>query len=138
MKKLIIAAAFILFAGVAFGQTLKKGSVIAVRVQTVTLQPDVTMNQYVDFLTNKYYPEMEKNFPGLKRFCMIGDRGEYVNRIASIYYFESAEVRAKYWPNPDDSTPAAEAALAKMEELDKEYDKLVISITSEYTDWIIQ
>jgi hypothetical protein len=138
MKKLIIAAAFILFSGIVFGQTIKKGSIIAIRVQTVTLQPDVTMNQYLDFLVNKYYPEFEKNYPGIKRFCMIGDRGELVNRIASIYYFESAEVRAKYWPSLDESTPAAEAALANMEEIVKEVEKYRISVTSEYTDWIIQ
>jgi hypothetical protein len=69
---------------------------------------------------------------------VFSNRGELVNRISSMYYFESAEVRAKYWPNPDDSTPAAEAALAKMEEIVKEAEKYRISITSEYTDWIIQ
>ncbi|MCK4894076.1 MAG: hypothetical protein KAT07_08915 [Calditrichia bacterium] len=138
MKKLFLISALILIAGVAFGQTLKKGSIIAIRIQTVTLQPDVTLNQYLDFLVNEYYPEFEKNYPGIKRFCMIGDRGALVNRIASIYYFESAEVRAKYWPNADDSTPAAEAALAKMEEIVKEAEKYRISVTSEYTDWIIQ
>ena len=52
MKKLIIAVAFILFAGVAFGQTLQKGSVLALRTDAPTLNPGVTMDQYEEFMIN--------------------------------------------------------------------------------------
>jgi hypothetical protein len=57
-------------------QTLKKGAVIAIRNYTFTLQPDVTMNQCLDFWTNKYIPACEKNYPGTRLFLLSGDRGE--------------------------------------------------------------
>jgi len=62
-------------------QTLKKGAVIAVSTYKITLQPGVTMNQYEDFLINKYLPEYEKNFPDSKMYILTGDRGEKKNQI---------------------------------------------------------
>jgi hypothetical protein len=50
-------------------QTLQKGDVVAIRVYTLTLKPDVTMNQVLDFWINKYNPEFEKCYPGLKDIC---------------------------------------------------------------------
>jgi len=138
MKKILIITALILIAGVAFGQTIKKGSIIAIRIMTVNLQPDVTMDQYRDFLVNKYFPEFEKNFPGIKRFCMVADRGEHMNRIASLYYFESEDVRDKYWPKEDVATTMAEEGMAKMEEINKELDTYRKNVAVNYTDWVIQ
>ena len=42
-------------------QTLKKGAVVAVGVYEMTLNPDVSMNQFIDFYNNKYVPELDKN-----------------------------------------------------------------------------
>jgi len=97
MKKLIIAAAFILFAGTAFSQTLQKGAHLGVQDLTITLDPDVTMNQYLDFIMNTVIPEVEKAFPGMKTFLLrggleIGDSAEGKEKYSIIYYFESEEV----------------------------------------------
>ena len=48
MKKLLVISVLILLTGVAFGQTLQKGGSFNLHVLTVTLDPDVTMNQWVD------------------------------------------------------------------------------------------
>ena len=45
MKKLLIVTAFLQFAGIAFGQTLKKGGVIAIHKMDVTLAAGVTLEQ---------------------------------------------------------------------------------------------
>ncbi len=57
MKKLIIAAAFILLAGVAFGQTLQKGNAVVTQVLNVDLKPDVTIDQWKEFFISKVIPE---------------------------------------------------------------------------------
>ena len=75
MRKLLVITALLLFAGVAFGQTLTKGSVIGVHNYNITLQPDVTMNQFMEFWTNNVIPEFEKVWPGGKDLVMMGDRG---------------------------------------------------------------
>ncbi len=50
MRRLILTTALVLLAGITFGQTLKKGVILGVHHMTITLEPDVTMDQYLDFL----------------------------------------------------------------------------------------
>ena len=136
MKKLIIAAAFILLAGVAYGQTLKKGIVISFHTTTVTLNPDVTMDQYLDFYLNKFIPELEKALPGVHWFICKGDRGVNENGYASVMYMESLEVRDKYWPEMDVTSELGKSAFAKLQPVTDELNKLGTA-TTEYTDWKI-
>ena len=53
MKKLVFLVALVLMAGVAFGQTIQKGSVFGAYALEIKLDPDVTMNQFLDFVQNK-------------------------------------------------------------------------------------
>ena len=136
MKKLIIATALILFAGVAFGQTLTKGSVIGVHNYNITLQPDVTMNQFVEFWTNNVIPEFEKVWPGGKEIVMMGDRGEHKYGFATLSYFESVEQRDKLFPaegDPNDATMPEELV-----PIFEELGKYILSYENEYTDYVIQ
>lgn len=137
MKKLLIITALFLFAGVAFGQTLKKGAILAIRPSTgLVLKPDVTMNQYLDVLKNKWAPEMEKLFPGTKMFYMKGDRGTMANVYAMVWYFESAEVRDKYFDA--EGNWRDEALSARMQasmEMLTEY--VVDPGMADFTDWIV-
>ena len=131
MRKIIIAVAFILFAGVAFGQTLQKGSILALRTDAPELNTGVTMNQYADFMINKFAPEMEKLFPGTKVFILKADRGEHKGGYAMLIFVESAEVRDKLFGAEDDETQSK--LLPLMEELGK-----FATISNNYTDWVIQ
>ena len=136
MRKLVIAVAFILFAGVAFGQTLTKGNVIGVHNYSITLQPDVTMNQVLEFWTNKMIPEMEKVWPGGNEIVMIGDRGKHKYGFATISYFESVEQRDKLFPTESDpnDAPIPEALVPIFQEL----GKYILSWEDDYTDYVIQ
>ena len=131
MKKLIIAAAFILFAGVAFGQTLQKGTILALRTDAPTLNSGVTMDQYADFMINKFAPEMEKIFPGTKVFILKSDRGEHKDRYAMLIFVESVAARDKIFGAEDAELQGKLIPL--MEELGK-----FATISDNYTDWVIQ
>jgi len=126
------------FLPVAFGQNLKKGAVLAFRHSTeLVLKPDVSMNQYLDVIMNKWAPEMEKLFPGTKMFTLKGDRGTLANNYAWVWYFESKEVRAKYFDSEGNMRDEAlnEKMMASMQVL----NELVIeSGMTDYTDWIVQ
>ena len=50
MKKLLLLIVLGLVATVAFGQALQKGNLLRIHYLTVDLDPDVTMNQYLDFV----------------------------------------------------------------------------------------
>lgn len=131
MKKLIIAAAFILLAGVAYGQTLKEGSIIALRSEAPILNPGVTMEQYADFMINRFAPEMEKIFPGTKVFILKADRGESKGGYAMLIWVESAEAREKIFGGENDDLQGK--LLPLMEESSN-----FAAISNNYTDWVIQ
>ena len=48
----------------------QKSPAVAIHSITITLKPDVTVNQYLDFMNNKYIPIYEKNFQGLKMHAL--------------------------------------------------------------------
>ena len=137
MKKLILLITFALMVSIAFGQTLKKGSLVSVHVYTINLDPDVTMNQFKAFYTNKLIPVIEKNFPGMKIFPVTGIRGEDENKLGWFYFFESEEVRDKYFKEDGGRTELGAAAFKKLKPTLTELQKLGTS-TSKYTDWLLE
>jgi len=121
------------------GQTLKKDAVVAVSSYTLVLNPDVTMSQFLDFYINKYIPEFEKNFPGIKDYLLSGDRGEKKNQFGEIWLFESVSVRDKYFPTEEsEGSDIFIAAMEKMTAINTELGKYVVSWERIFTDWIIK
>ena len=102
MRKLFVITALLLFAGIAFGQTLNKGSIIAVHSYEIIFQPDVTSNQFLEFMEKTYIPNFEKAFPGTTLVSLMGDRGALVNKFGGMIIFDSIELRDKYYPIADD------------------------------------
>lgn len=138
MKKLLIITALLLFTGIAFGQTLQKGNVLGIHVyKTFELQPDVTMEQFQDFLINKYVPEYEKHFPGAKLFFMKGDKGVDNNKFGMIFYFDDIETRDKYIKIEGGFTEAGNEAWEKVKPVFDELLKLMGDNEREFTDWVI-
>jgi len=138
MKKLITIVALILLTGTVYSQTLKKDAVIAISTYTITLQPGITMEQYVDFLMKKYIPEYEKIFPGSKMYVLHGDRGEKKDQIGFMWYFESLKARDKYYPTESDFSDAAQLAWGRMDAISEEESKYVVNSSRVFTDWIIK
>ncbi len=129
MKNFIIAAAFILLSGTVFSQTLQKGSHFGLQALKITLDPDVTLNQYLDFTMNTFIPEAEKHFPGMKAFVIgggmeIGGSEEAKVEYSIIYFFESEEVFNKFFDAEGNPNDAFTAAIEKLGLTFEKYDKL--------------
>lgn len=125
----------------ATGQGFKQGAVVVTNTYTVNLNPGVTMDQWINFYATKYIPEMEKAYPGVKEYVVWGDRGEKKDQFGSIMIFESKEVRDKYYPTPDSTTPseAAAAAEEKLKTINEEFAKYLQDGGKRvYTDWIVK
>ena len=137
MRKLIIAAAFILLTGVLFGQTLQKGSLLGVHHMTITLEPDVSIDQFLDHLKKIWIPEVEKHLDGWKGFIVKGNKGEHVNEYGIVWYIESVKDHDKYHKNDGSPNEEMEAIVEKLQPVINGLAKLG-SWTSTYTDWIIQ
>lgn len=134
MKRLILIVPLLLFAGIVFGQTLHKGGIISFRTYTIVLQPGVTMDQYQVFLTAKYIPAIEKNFPGIKIFVLEGHNGVNPNQIAEMWYFDSVEAKDRYAYSRDKDSEL----YAKIEPLIKEFSKYRVSYDVQSTNWVIK
>ena len=140
MKKLLVITALVLFAGIVFGQTLNKGSIIAVHNYDIIFQPDVTSNQLLEFMEKTYKPNFEKAFPGTTLVNLMGDRGALVNKYGGMIIFDSIELRDKYYPIADDEgegTGWNEEQQKIVQMLNEGMSKLVISFERTYTDWKI-
>ncbi len=137
MRKSLVFIILLLIAGVTFGQTIQNGNLVGVHSITITLKPDVTMDQFTDFFTDQLIPKWEESFPGMELDLLKGDRGEDENKFGLLFLFKSAEIRDKYWPNMDGPSELAQQGYAKFEPTWNQLEKLG-SYTSVHTDWIVQ
>lgn len=137
MKKLFIAAAFILLAGVLFGQSLQKGTILGVHHMSITLKPEVTMDQFLDAFKNKWIPEVEKHLDGWKGFLVKGNKGENLNEYGLVWYIETTNDHDIYYKSDGSPNEKMEAVAEKLQPVIDELTKLG-TWTSTYTDWLIQ
>jgi hypothetical protein len=139
MKKLILVAAIVLVTGVTFGQTIKKGMVVAVSSYELILKDNVNFDQFIKFSREKYIPALEKLLPGMKIFLLTGDRGENKFRYGEMLVFDDVATRNKYYPIEEDTTtsPALKAVLPQLMSLSSEANNYVKYAKRVYTDWII-
>jgi len=137
MKKLILFAALILMTGIAFGQTLQTGNLVGTHVLTVTLQPGVTIEKYMDLYKAKLIPVWEKNDPNLKVYVIKGIRGENKDSFGVIVIFKSSKDRDKYYNADGSDSELGKSLSAKLKPVLEELAKLGTD-TTKYTDWIVQ
>lgn len=104
---------------------------------SVRLQPGVTMDQFLEFLVNRYVPEVEKHYRGRQVLIMKkrGDPDE--THIAWVNYFVSEQSRDTYWPEPDKPSEKADVALREVQSILFELFELG-DWTEEYTTWLIE
>ena len=135
MKKLVIITALVLFAGVAFGQTIEKGDVIGIHAWTLKLNPDVTMNQFLELWDNTAVPAFKKAIPEGTPFLLKGIGANNKFEYAGLYYYNSIEDFRKYWKE-DGPTEKGVAVMATYGPLLEEISKLG-EFTYTAKDWII-
>ena len=136
MKKIYFITALLIMATIAYGQP-KKGGVIGIYALTVTLDPDVTMNQYLDYALNEFIPVFEKNVPGVKIFYLHGYRGDHSNGYGLMIYCESVEVYDKYWNEKGENTEMLNQIYE--EHLKEHWEKAgnLAKLSWDFTDWKI-
>ena len=136
MKKLILISVVILLSGLTYGQKLQKGNFVGFHVMTINLDPNVTMNQYIDFYKNKLIPAYAANFQA-ECYLVKGIRGESVNSFGMMIVWKSEAERDKFFNKEGGTNETGKAAAEKLKPLMDELAKLG-SGTSKYTDWIVQ
>lgn len=108
MRKLVVITALLLFAGIAFGQSFQKGGVFGIHEWSLKLNPDVTMNQFLELWEKVYLPAAEKTQPEMTPFLLKGIGKDNKYDYVGLYYYESIEALRKYWN--EDGTPTEKGA----------------------------
>jgi hypothetical protein len=118
-------------------QQLEKGNLLGLHVLEVTLEPGVTMDEYMAMVKEEIIPAVEKHWKGMQMKLVKGIRGEQANRFGFLYLFESDEVRNRFFNADGTYSEAGNAALEKFQPVSDKLDKLG-SYTRVYTDWIVE
>jgi len=138
MKKVLFFLTFVLTGGFCFGQTLQKGNLLGLHVSAINLKEGVTMEQYIEFFTNKVTPAYDKAFPGTKIYLIKSLRGKDSTSFGTIYMFDSEADRNKYIKDGA-TTELFNTIIKKLEGINKEWDKYVTHTESDsYNDWLVQ
>lgn len=138
MKKLILLTSVLLIALTLSGQALQKGNLVGIHVCKLVLQPDVTYNQWKDFMLMKYIPKGPELDQDVNVFLLEGKRGENEYGVALLYVFKSEAARDKYFNKDGSQTELWKQFNEKIKPLNEERAKLEKSFSTIYTDWIVQ
>ena len=140
MKRLFLISILVAIASVAFCQMLPKGVVIGLHESEIILQPDVTYNQYKEFLLKEAIPKFEEAYNGDAKIYLIeGIKGENVNNFGWIFLFKSKEILDK-WIGPEGGIGEQfiDEFNEKIADVMKEQEKYVKVFESNFTDWVVQ
>ncbi|MEP7074747.1 MAG: hypothetical protein ABI878_02970 [Acidobacteriota bacterium] len=138
-KRLLLIAAVLLIANVAFGQGLKKGNLIGIhRINVITLKPNVTMDQFETFYAGQVLPEYEKAWVGLKGYLLRPFKDK--NSFAIVWLFESEAARNRYFTAEDKASGLEIAAREKVKLIEEELKKYS-TYSVDYKnddDWVVR
>jgi hypothetical protein len=137
MIKYLAFAVLALAETASFSQSLKKGNVVGLHVTAITLKPGRSMDDFKEFYLRKVIPAFEKQYPDVKHYLIRGLRGESENTLGTIYFFQSDNIRSRYFNTDGTRTPLGEQKHASMKSIEDELDEWA-TITREYTDWVIE
>jgi hypothetical protein len=137
MKTLVIASLFIFLTNISLGQELKKGNVVATHIMVLELKTGVTLEQFTDFLTNKYIPAYEKIWKGWKAYPVKRIRGENTDGFGMIVVIKSVKVRDKYFNKDGSYSEFGILATECLRPLYSDLTKLATIKSDKYTDWLV-
>ena len=137
MKKFLVVTILFLFAGTVFGQTFDKDALICIHTLSITLEEDVTMDQYLEFIADKFFPEYEKTFSCDARLVK-GLNRDIEGKIGVLINFKSKQEWSKYWNDDGSFTDTGQAEYEKLRPILDEMKKLGTWSSENVVDWVIQ
>lgn len=134
MKKLLIVATLLLFAGFTYGQSLKKGCIVGVHHITITLKDGATMDQFLAAFES-WAAEASKLMKGWNAYLVKGNKGAHANEYGLVWYIDSKEAHDRYLNKDNSWTEEGNSLVGKIQPYLDELEKYG-TWTSEFTDWM--
>ena len=122
----------------AVGQTLHKETLLGLHLITVELQPNVTMDQFKTFFVKEVLPEYEKQWVGLKGYLVKSVRGEYKDRFAIIWVFDTEKARDRYFNADGSPNDLEKIAMEKVKPIEGKLTKYGTYTIKYMDDWVVQ
>jgi hypothetical protein len=118
---------------------LQRGQLFGVHVLTVTLKPDVTLDQFIQVFVSRVIPEYEKHWIGLHGYLVQSARGPSKNRLAIVWLFESEAARNRYFTPGDTPNDLEKAGLEAVKPIEAWLKEHYGTYTVTYLDdWVVQ
>jgi len=136
MRKLLVISALLLFAGIAFGQTLNKGGILWVHEWQVTVD-DATAKQMQEYWEKNLIPLANKHFPEAETYIVKGIGADNQNAIGSAWYYKSMDDLRKYFNEDGTPTEAGGVAFAEIMPMVEEMMAKFGEFSFVARDWII-
>ncbi len=140
MKKAFVTLGCALICAISISQTLQKGTLIGLHMFTPKLKDGVTMQDYTNFINSKAVPAYESAFPEIKMYLIRSLRGQDSSSLGVIYMFKTEADRNKYFGYSGQLTELGKAAVAKLSDIGKEFEKYDAASNEpdKYNDWLIE
>ncbi len=137
MKKVLLVLWVLMFMSIAFGQEIKKGTLVGVHIfSDVKLAPGVTMEQFVGAY-NKLIPVWEKALGNWKFYPIKRLRGDKAPTYGIMIVVPSEKERNKYYNADGSDSDLRKAVTKSTEQADKELAKLGTIPRDSYIDWLV-
>ena len=124
-SRLLVSLAILSLAITAFGQKVKPGNVVSIFEIEITLEDNMTYEQFEKLYLEEYIPAIEKNFPGTELHLLKGERGKRTGKYTEILVFDSLEERNRWFPEKSKTSEEAEKGFENMREVQDRLMKMV-------------
>jgi hypothetical protein len=120
---------------------LEKGNLLSVHIMSVTLKPNVTLEQFEAAFVREVLPEYDKNWPGLHGYLLKPFFRDSKNQFAIVWLFTTVADRNRNFDANDRANELERAALAKLRPIEDRFKQRYGNYTVAYThddDWVVQ
>lgn len=121
---------------ITFSQTFQKGNLLGFHNMSISLEADVTFNQFKDFFNDKVIPELNKYFPGTRSYLLLENNRVGKNSLGLVTVFDSQEIKDRYYNQDGSRTELGKSAWEKVDLVRNELYKLG-KVNAKYTDWVV-
>jgi len=134
-SRILITLTVLLLAITAYGQKVNTGKVVSIFEIEVTLEDNMTFEQFEKLYLEEYISAATKNFPGAQFNLLKGERGKRTGKYTEFVIWESLEERNRWFPENGQASEEAKQAFAKMKDIQDRMMNMASSIT--FTDYTV-
>ncbi len=141
LKTVMFIALVLPASTLSYAQGLEPGNLLSVHVVTVSLRPNVTLDDFRNAFVRDVLPEYEKNWPGLKAYLLKPFFGDSKNQLAIVWLFKTEADRNRNFDANDRANELEKAALKKVKPFEDRLKQQYGTYTVEYShedDWVVQ